>query len=446
MLSIANFLSMEMALKKIATHHDNSGSKRSHNKNSTALTTTTHTDHVEQKQKIQRNSSSNVFVKNEIHIDNNTSNHPPHQCLPWNDETDTWWEMHPDWEVTSEHNDTLCFTPMKDFEKASYFKTLHSIQYNASNCDGVVTKIMWSSGYGADFFNVADGLAHAVESGKPFQITMKEGEKWHYAAFKEHLRNGREPVCASADMFCYFLPIGICQPSKDPINKVIAEDYGNFSSHESWLREYATRPQQWRRRRVLDYIAKDASNMLVEKVKEGEGEESECAAIHIRRTDVVLHGAQARKYFAVEYYLKELKEHNLTHIKDILLFTDDANAIDEALEFHPEYNWMYLKKKRHRGSEGGWENQIPGDSPAEEMVAVQAIFRLAQQCNVLVHTESGFSNVIYNSMIGTGRPILRLRPDDKKSIEVHSASNNATEEQLKGVLEDMKKIRSRVGV
>ncbi len=112
--------------------------------------------------------------------------------------------------------------------------------------------------------------------------------------------------------------------------------------------------------------------MMVEKGKK-EGEESECAAIHIRRTDVVLHGAQARKYFAVEeYYLKELKEHNLTHmIKDILL------------EFHPEYNWMYLKKKRHRGSEGGWENQIPGDSPAEEMVAVQAIFKTASDKNNL---------------------------------------------------------------
>ena len=200
------------------------------------------------------------------------------------------------------------------------------------------------------------------------------------------------------------------------------------------------------RRHVLEYIAANASDMVLpypdekqEASDEKEQDASDCAVIHIRRTDVVLHQGSSRKYFAVDEYLKELREHNQTHIKNIkniLLFTDDANAIDEAIEFHPEYNWMYLKKKRHRGSEGGWENQVPGDSPEEEMIAMQAIFRLAQQCNVLVHTKSGFSEVIYDSMVATGRPILRLRPDDKDGYRVKHSKHTESEEQLKSLLEE----------
>jgi len=355
---------------------------------------------------------------------NLTGNFEGKKCLPWTEEADKWWEMHPEWEVESEHKDTLCFSPIKDQNKSAYFKRLHEIQYNVSNCDNMVTKMMWCSGFGADMSNVVDGLAYSFQSGNPFQITMKEGEKWHYAAYKEHLRNGREPVCPSADMFCYFLPIGVCAP-RNYTNGFIADDH---SLHDNWLTEYATRPQQWLRHRIFNYIAKNATHMLMEK-------DEDCAVVHIRRTDVVLHGAASRKYFAVEDYLKELKENNFTHIKNILLFTDDATAIDEAHEFHPEYNWMYLKKKRHRGSEGGWENQIPGDSPADEMVAMLSEFRLAQQCDIFVHTSSTFSNSIYRSMVATGRSILRLRPDEKKDIHIFHQNNTESAEELQKKLD-----------
>jgi len=348
------------------------------------------------------------------------------KCFPWNNAADKWWEMHPDWTIISESNDALCFAPIKDKEKAAYFRKLHDVQYNSSNCDNNITKHMWSSGYGSDISNVADGLAYGLETGKPFQITMKKGDMWHYAGFKKRLRNGREPVCASADMFCYFLPIGICKPSANYTDGFIAKKQ-EFLSRRSWLREFATRPQQWFRRRIMEYITKSASDIKARK-------DEECAAIHIRRTDVVLHDGASRKYFSVEEYLNELKGHNFTHIKNILLFTDDANAIDEAQEFHPEYNWMYLEKKRHRGSEGGWENQIPGNSPADEMIALLSVFRLAQQCDVLIHTESGFSTFIYDSMISTGRPITRLRPDSIKRGENKNLNNTVSEVQLKSLL------------
>jgi hypothetical protein len=147
----------------------------------------------------------------------------------------------------------------------------------------------------------------------------------------------------------------------------------------------------------------------------------------------VLHDDFSRKYFPISVYLDTLKAKNHIAVIDIYLFTDDANAIDEALEFHPQYNWMYLEKKRHRGSEGGWENQVPGDSPLEEVVIMLAEFRLAQDCDILVHTASSYSDVLYDSMVTTGRPIERLRPDEK-SHDVHHSNNTESEKELETLL------------
>ena len=373
-------------------------------------------------------------------------------CFPWNEEADKWWEMHPEYDVVTENDNELCFAPIRDSTKAAFFKDLHGIQYNASNCQNVFTKKMWSSGFGADFSNVADGLAYALETKRPFQITMKEGEQWHYAAFKKKYREGREPVCPSADMFCYFLPLGICKAGNIEDDSPFLADRELFIGRLTWLREFATRPKQWLRQRVMKYISMNRSNFTIGNAKHSDDDDdddddddniettsnlregSKCAAIHIRRTDVVLHKQHSRKYFSVQEYLDKLKAaDDGSDVKNIYLFTDDANAIDEALKFHSDYNWMYLKKKRHRGSEGGWENQLPGDSPTEEVIAMLAEFRLAQECDFFVHTKSAYATVIYDSMKRTGKHINRLEIDE--GSDIFHLNHTDSENALKSLLE-----------
>ena len=345
-------------------------------------------------------------------------------CFPWNDEADEWWEMHPDWEVSSESSHNLCFSPMSDTAKADFFRNLHNIQYNSTNCADVTTKYMWSSGLGADFLNVQDGLAYSIKTRQPFQITLLDNDGgWHYAAYKKAYRNGRDPVCPSADMFCYFLPLGVCKPGP------LGENAGSFwvEPHERtnpWLREYAMRPQQWIRKRVMEFAQSAVTPMP--------GENEKCAVFHIRRTDVVLHREVSRRYFPVEAYLEKLKESD-PEVKDILLFTDDANAVDEAVEMHPDYNWMYIKKKRHRGSEGGWENQIPSDNAVDEFVSLMSIFKLASKCDIFVYGASGLADVIANHMEATGRPIDLIRVDEND--EIFSINNTNSEMELQQYLQ-----------
>ena len=151
-----------------------------------------------------------------------------------------------------------------------------------------------------------------------------------------------------------------------------------------------------------------------------------CAAIHVRRTDVALEETWARQHFAISDYLQKLKEKG-TNTKNILLFTDDENALEEALEVHPEYNWMYLNISRHKGS-SGYENHIAANNPANEVIALLSIFKLAKQCDTFVHGYSQFADEIYWNMVLTGKNITRLHVDE--GLDVYNPSYTNTEAVL----------------
>jgi len=340
-------------------------------------------------------------------------------CFPWTTEADKWWEMNSDYEVILEQDDKLCFGPMANEAKADFFRKLHSHQYNATNCTSAYTKRMISSGWAADFGNVASGLVHGLETNRPFQI-VQDVDFWHYAAEKKIRRGDKPPVCPSGDMFCYFLPIGACQPNQ--VDKFSTRAKGPLIP---WATEYAKRQQQWLRREVYDYVSNNAPDIS-----------APCAAIHVRRADVVLHNKFSRKYFPISSYLDLLRDETGKNWTNILLFTDDQNAIEEAEEFYPEYNWKYLNKTRHRGSSGGWENQIPSGSPKDEVIAILSIFQLAQRCDVFVHSTSGFSTTIYENMLQTGRNIIRLQidADYRGRLDVN---NTKTELELQKRLQEM---------
>jgi len=299
-------------------------------------------------------------------------------CVPWELNTDDWWTHHPDWYVSGENNTHYCFSPIEDRKKAAVFRRLYDVQFNG-DCSNITTKRMWSSGFGADFQNVVDGLVNAYHTGIPTQMYVAEGA-WHYAGKKDASR----PVCESKDMYCFFLNMTKCEanPEQEYDGSFITAE--NIELHEGigrWLLEYATRQQTWLRREVYEFSKK------VEI-------QTPCTVMHVRRTDIVLHGEWSRKYRQIKEYITALD--NST--KNILLLTDDQNAIEEAQTLHPDYHWMFIERPRHRGAEGGWENQIPSDDPKLEMIVLLSVFRLVRQCTSFIHTHSNFAFLLEGEM------------------------------------------------
>ena len=315
-------------------------------------------------------------------------------CVDWEYDTDEWWTHHPEWYNTFNNDTHTCFGRRTDKEAQMYMKIYENQWHN--DCDKVYTKVMWCSGWGADFINVVYGLQNAVfDFGRPFAMQVYDDHGWHYAAIK---KDGSKATCPKKDLSCYFLPISKCeaQPKSEadlgyPNTK--GDHYGRYVP----VYNYLTRPQQWLRKAVYDFVKK-LDNEIV----------APCSVMHVRRADVVLHGKSSRKYYPVSAYVDLLPEDRR---KDIFLLTDDQNAIDEAHEFYPDIRWHYIDRPRFRGNEGGWENQTPSNDPKQEVVTILGTFQLAQRCDTFVHGHSVFSDEIFRAMEQTGQHINRLHVD-----------------------------------
>lgn len=275
-------------------------------------------------------------------------------------------------------------------------------------------------------------------------ITNPPGELWHYAAFKPENRRGRPPVCPSADYFCYFLPLIVnannssCpttnangEHKRTDIGDVYDGYDGAYEKFHHWIVEYATRPKLWLRHKVHKFVSK---TLRVNKSESNS--ESKCAVLHVRRGDVVLHGDQSRKYYPIESYLQKLQT-NHPSIRNIWLFTDDADAISEAHDLFRNYHWKYTNKTRHKGSSGGWENQLPSAKADQEVVVILSELQLAKRCDVFVHGPSGFANLIRDTMRESNRTVdtFDLGEDDSTAWDT---KNQASELGLKKYLEDLK--------
>lgn len=329
-----------------------------------------------------------------------------HFCVPWEVDMDSWWNHAPEWDVTSENDQGLCFTRGETTSpRLQFLQRLHDLQWGG-NCSLVYTKQMWSAGWGADLSNIADGILFGLQEGRPFQVAFKKtNQVWHYAA----LKNGSKAACSSKDMFCFFLPLSRCESGKIDTTPYRAT-LRTYQQHSHWMIPYIRRPKQWLRRRVFEFIKEHVPTIS-----------TPCAVLHVRRGDIVLEGNNSRRYYPISDYLEMLN----TTKKNILLFTDDANAIEEALHFHPHKNWMYIAKKRYRGKEGGWKEHFPSGDPTFEVIALLAELSLARQCDVLVHTVSSFADVLYDEMVSTEKRVTRLKVDGGKVMggpqNAHSA-------------------------
>jgi hypothetical protein len=355
-----------------------------------------------------------------------------HFCVNWQVQMDDWWTHHPNWEAGTDNETHQCFQRISDNALAGYLLQIYHNQFHSKKgCGKVYTRPMWSSGWEADIYNVVDGLKHGMFWKRPFQVSVLPLTKtpwWHYAAMK---RTGANATCATKDMFCYFLPLTNCTPN---LRRVDTSTNTQDAPHNRWERDFITRPLQWLRRRVYEYLRDHAPPI-----------EGRCSVIHVRRSDVILHSSgNARKYFPISQYVRQLSPDRMTDT--LLLLTDDANAIDEAAEFFPSLKWKFLNRSRHRGDAGGFENQIPSQNPALEVVIIKAIFKWVQSCDVIVHGAGGFSDAIAGAMQQNGkRTITRLRVEGNDTeVEVVFHANNTASKQALALYLERERLQKQV--
>ncbi|CAB9530187.1 expressed unknown protein [Seminavis robusta] len=331
-------------------------------------------------------------------------------CVSWDEDwyADEWWTHHPEWwpNYTKENDTHYCFERLPS-QKATLFREIYNTQFeNKHNCSSTISKTMWNSGWGADLSNVVDGIKAAHQTGKV--LTMATSSLgWHYAAKKD----GLKPVCSQRNMQCYFLNLTNCRsterPSMGQQQYFLAGQWKGFQQARSYL-EYSARPQKWLRREVYEYSKQYEAQLL-----------APCTVLHVRRGDVVLMDPTPRRYHTIEEYLD--KAHNVT--RNVLLLTDDANAIGEALHLFRDYNWVYLNRTRYRGTEGGWENHIPSDSPKLEVISLLSELRLARKCSTFIHSKSNLADYIFSEMKTAHAKVKKINLDVGKGNKVHNAEN-----------------------
>eukprot|EP00542_Grammatophora_oceanica_P018468 CAMPEP_0194033042 /NCGR_PEP_ID=MMETSP0009_2-20130614/5854_1 /TAXON_ID=210454 /ORGANISM="Grammatophora oceanica, Strain CCMP 410" /LENGTH=411 /DNA_ID=CAMNT_0038673649 /DNA_START=364 /DNA_END=1599 /DNA_ORIENTATION=+ len=339
-------------------------------------------------------------------IDHNNGFVPDQFCIDWNREVglnrtmrpiDDWWTHHPDFFVSVTNDTHVCFERDIVSKRSQNLMKVYRHQFHKS-CDRVHLREMWSSGWGADFRNVIGGLYMGMEKHHvPAVMFSKKG--WHYTATKKGQLN---PTCPEQMLTCYFLPAHPCGNN----SAVMAKYYEtNLTINDKpkrkggieyilgpdepiglYLYEYVTRPQLWLRRALYDYLQEYPIELTRGK----------CSVIHVRRADVALPRGNPRPYYAIADYVNQIPEEDRQH--EVLLLTDDHNAVSEAHEFYPNISWRHIDRIRHNGTSGGWENQTPSGNPAQETIVILATFKMVQQCKLFVHGRSTFSKYMWSQM------------------------------------------------
>ena len=379
------------------------------------------------------------------------------KCFEWEDENnennnvkvDELVTHHPTWEVSYQNDTHVCFVNMNK-PRTQFLQRIYENQWYG-DCTKVYTGPMWNSGWGATIGNVANGLLKGLGNQRPFQIRLEQRQPyWIYASLKNNINS----ACPTKDMFCYFLPLTNCTASHTILKGKNAPGYGHIPTipnnnnddddgtyytpwknrqlaRRYWLQQYVTRPQHYLRKQIYDFLQQNMTTTF----------QTPCIVIHVRRSDVIF-DRSPRRYYSIADYLQKIpsqfQQQNTTNNTNIFLLTDDANAIDEALEFHPEYHWMFTPKQRYRGSEGGVQNHIPSQNPAVEVITILAEMELVKRCNLFIGSVSGFSDVIHEEMKIKDKTIQRINVEDNKHI-IYNMNNAKSEEELNHHIKQLRK-------
>jgi hypothetical protein len=287
-------------------------------------------------------------------------------------------------------------------KRPNSFETCIAIKHN--NCSNLHTREMINQGWGSDFGGIFRGLAYGMEQHRPVQFWLPGNSAWIYTVGPQAVvRSGttlqrqfinqhaaqQTPACPSTNMECYFLPLCGC-----PIlpGTVIEQRFDPATTHldtekGGWYLEYATRTRTFLRHRIYQFLADSAATSLIRTTP--------CTVIHVRRADIVINpwGNATRRYHPMEDYINAAAGRDDMILHDnILLLTDDENAISEARFKYPQYHWMVLNRTRHVGARGGFENQIPSGDPVDVVALLAEITLATRHCTAIVHT---FSSLAY---------------------------------------------------
>ena len=357
------------------------------------------------------------------------NNNTPPFCVDWNQNMDDWWSQHPTWELALQNTTHQCFQSIQNEQQAQLYQQLHQQQQQPSkNNRNCRTKIISNSGWGVDVSYMVDGLQYAVQHETP--VHFKWNGPWQYAPSQ----------CPQQDARCLFLPFSAppCiqqhnqQQSEEEEEETKARYWntpwkGYSSSNQQltqWLLQYVTRGQTWLRQLAIHWV--DTVPLPV----------SCDAVIHVRRADVILHGAFSRKYHKIREYVQAyLEDHAAAADRDtprhILVLTDDANVIPEALEYtkrtQSPWHWYYFDRPRFHGAEGGWENAIPSQDAAMEVAILLASVQLLQRCTVLIHSKSNLADYYFAWMQLANPHARRIDLDaNRPHDQIHHAQNAET--------------------
>jgi hypothetical protein len=244
-------------------------------------------------------------------------------------------------------------------------------------------------------------------------------------------------------MYCYFLNLSSCPVVQDPEAYNKEYDYRQpprlSPRAQNYLPDYIVRPQTWLRYKVYQFVQTQHQSEAIPSSA------VPCTVMHVRRGDVLHHGQHSRRYHAISEYLNATASTPSFQIHpNILLLTDDANAIVEATQQYKNYRWMFVQRPRFQADEGGWEHQLPSSDPIFEMTVLLGTFVLVQQCQSLVYSSSGFSKWILQEMEKNKRDIGHLNLDNaveyelgkhnlaSKSVSTNFANSTNNDTQLVG--------------
>lgn len=361
-------------------------------------------------------------------------------CIKWdhdNFDIDEWWTHHPEYVIELQNTTHQCFQREVSPEKSYFFREVYRHQFK-TGCDPVFARYLRSSGWGSDFAMLAQGLYFAMEEKKPMMIVpnpqISKKQVWQYAA----LSDGSKATCPSKNLDCYFLPVSSCKPDPELVQQQAYQvnDTFNAALHSKntfpWAYQYLTRGQQWIRRAVVNFV---------EQQKPPFPQNETCTVIHVRRGDVVLqkqmvNPRQNRGYHPIADYLDLLPEERRRPGSNILLFTDDADAIDEAQLIHPEINWHWFNRSRYRGRPDKFMKHTVADTPKDDVVAILGTFEIATQCDAMVRGISGFGDLIYYQVRDAWRDkgrqniFSKLVPEKQMSAEDRMKSDKLIKEAL----------------
>ena len=124
------------------------------------------------------------------------------------------------------------------------------------------------------------------------------------------------------------------------------------------------------------------------------------------------------------------------------MLTDDVSTIEEVEKYHAtRYNWIYLKRKRFRGTEGGFSNHIASGDEFLEVVTIMAEVKLASQCNKLVAGHSGFVTTITDAMEAMGTKFKKYTVQTRvKESDVKKDRNRDAKDRVNDMWQEIEAI------